>query len=185
MPLNPKQRRFLEEYLVDLNASAAARRAGYSEKTAGQIGERLLKNVEVQKAIQAGQAARQQRTEVTQDMVLRELAKIAFADQRQVMKWGPGGVKLRDSSELTADEAAAVAEVSETIGATGGGSLKLKTHDKVGALKLLGEHLGMFRQKLEVTGKDGGPVETKSNRDLSDEELAAELARYGIKPPAS
>lgn len=180
MALNARQQRFVEEYLVDLNASAAARRAGYSAKTASQIGERLLRNVEVQKAIQAAQAARSKRTEVTQDMVLAELAKIAFSDQRQVMAWGPGGVKLRDSAELTADEAAAVAEVSETVGATGGGSLKLKTHDKVGALKLLGEHLGMFRQKVEVTGKDGGPVQQQhAHTAMSAEEfrqIAQEVA---------
>lgn len=179
--LTPKQRRFVEEYLVDLNATQAAIRAGYSRKTAASQGERLLRNVEVKAAIQAAMKARQERTEITQDRVIAELAKIAFGDQRRVMTWGPTGVKLRDSNELTGEEAAIVAEVSESVTATGG-TLKLKTHDKVGALKLLGEHLGMFKQRVEVTGKDGGPIKHQRDvADLTDEELAAELAKYGIE----
>lgn len=159
--LTPKQARFVDEYLVDLNATQAAIRAGYSKKTAGQIGERLLKKVEIQQALAERMKAREKRTEITQDMVLRELAKIAFGDQRRVMEWGPAGVKLRDSTQITDDEAAIVAEVSETITANGG-TLKLKTHDKVGALKLLGDHLGMFKQQVELTGKGGGPIEQVS-----------------------
>lgn len=174
--LNPKQQRFVEEYLVDLNATQAAIRAGYSPKTAGQIGERLLKKAEVQQALSRRMKAREQRTEVTQDRVVKELAKIAFGDPRNVMSWGPGGVTLKASAELTDDEAALVSEVSETT-TERGGSLKLKTNDKLKALELLGRHLGMFRDKVEVTGKDGGPIQTKSAdldlSSLSDEELEA------------
>lgn len=180
MNLTPKQQRFVDEYLVDLNASAAARRAGYKGDP-NTIGPRMLANVGIQAAIAERQKTLRERVEITQEMVIAELAKIAFGDQRKVMSWGPTGIKLRPSTELSADEAAAVAEVSETVTASGG-TMKLKTHDKVGALKLLGEHLGMFKQKVELTGKDGGPVATRSERDLTDEELAAELARHGIKP---
>jgi len=154
MKLTPKQARFVEEYLVDLNATQAAIRAGYSAKTANEQGARLLANVSVRSALSEAMQSRSKRTEITQDRVLKEIAKIAFGDARAVMKWGPGGVRLKESSELTDDEAAFVSEVSESTSATGG-SLKLKTNDKVGALKLLGDHLGMFRQKVEVTGKDG------------------------------
>lgn len=179
--LTPKKQRFVEEYLVDLNATQAAIRAGYSAKTAASQGERLLRNVEIQAAIQAAMKARQERTEITQDRVLAELAKIAFGDQRAVMEWGPSGVKLRDSKSLTDAEAAIVSEVSESVTAAGG-TLKLKTHDKVGALKLLGEHLGMFKQRVELTGKDGGPIKHQRDvADLTDEELDAELAKYGIE----
>lgn len=181
--LNPKQQRFVEEYLVDLNATQAAIRAGYSPKTAGQIGERLLKKVEIQQALAERMKARQARTEITQDMVLDELAKIAFGDQRRVMTWGPSGVKLRASETLTSEDAAIVAEVSESVTAAGG-TLKLKTHDKVGALKLLGEHLGMFKQRVEVTGKDGGPIQSQDAppdlSSLSDDELE-QLARIVAK----
>ena len=181
--LTPKQQRFVEEYLVDLNATQAAIRAGYSKKTAASQGERLLRNVEIQAAIQAAMKARQERTEITQDRVLAELAKIAFGDQRRVMSWGPSGVKLRDSETLTGEEAAIVAEVSESVTAAGG-TLKLKTHDKVGALKLLGEHLGMFKQRVELTGKDGGPIQSQDAppdlTSLTDEELE-QLARIVAK----
>lgn len=181
--LTQKQQRFVEEYLVDLNATQAAIRAGYSAKTAASQGERLLRNVEIQAAIQAAMKARQERTEITQDRVLAELAKIAFGDQRAVMEWGPSGVKLRDSKDLTDDQAAIVAEVSESVTAAGG-TLKLKTHDKVGALKLLGEHLGMFKQRVELTGKDGGPIQSQDAppdlSSLTDEELE-QLARIVAK----
>ncbi len=119
--------------------------------------------------------------EVTVERIVRELSLIAFGNKRSVMTWGPTGVKLKDSEGLTDDEAAQVLEVKETTSATGG-SLSLKTHDKVKALELLGRHVGMFTDKMEVTGKSGGPIATKAERDLTDDELAAELARHGIKP---
>lgn len=155
--LTPKQARFVDEYLVDLNATQAAIRAGYSAKTAEWIGPQLLGKTHVAEAVAERMKARSERTEITQDRVLAELAKIAFADQRAVMEWGPNGVRLRDSTLLSDDEAAIVSEVSESVTASGG-TLKLKTHDKVGALKLLGEHLGMFKQKVEVTGEGGSPL---------------------------
>jgi len=97
--------------------------------------------------------------EVTQERIVRELARIAFGNKRAVMKWGPGGVALIDSDELTDDDAAMVAEVQETI-TQAGSSLKLKTHDKVKALELLGRHVGMFTDKVQVTGPDGKPIES-------------------------
>ena len=71
--LTDKQKRFVEEYLVDLNATQAAIRAGYSEQTAYSIGQRLLKKVEVQEAIQQAQNKRSERTQITQDEVIRRL----------------------------------------------------------------------------------------------------------------
>ena len=170
--LTPKQARFVEEYLIDLNATQAATRAGYSAKTAASQGERLLRNVEVAKAIQAAQAARSARTEITQDMVLRELAKIGFSDIRKVVRWGTTelrttegkdgeavtepyhGLRLVAADEIDDDTAAAIAEVSE-----GRDGLKVKFHDKKGALVDIGRHIGMFKDRVEHTGKDGGPVE--------------------------
>lgn len=186
MALNAKQRRFVEEYLVDLNATQAAIRAGYSKKTAQEQGSRLLSNVMVAQAIELAQAKRSERTEITQDMVLRELAKIGFSDIRKVMRWGETmlrmdadkdgvdvevayhGIALIDSSEIDDDTAAAIAEVSE-----GREGLKIKMHDKKGALVDIGRHLGMFKDKVELTGKDGGPIPIKSEREMSDEELMA------------
>ncbi len=79
-----KQRRFVDEYLVDLNATQAAIRAGYSPKTAGQIGERLLKKVEIQTGVQEAMKARENRTHITQDRVLQELSRLAFFDPRKL-----------------------------------------------------------------------------------------------------
>lgn len=151
--LTDKQRKFVSEYLVDLNATQAAIRAGYSERTAKSQGQRLLTNVDVSAALAAAQAEREQRTEITQDRVVSELAKIAFGSARDVMEWGPSGVMLKNSDDLTDDQAAGVAEVSEST-TKDGGSLKLKRHDKVKALELLGRHLGMFTDKVksEISG---------------------------------
>lgn len=151
--LTPKQQRFVEEYLVDLCATQAAIRAGYSSKTAGKIAYQLLAKPHIQAAIAAAKAARSERTEITQDMVLRELARIAFGDLRDVMTWGPDGVTFKASNELTDDQAAMVAEISETT-TQNGGSLKLKAHDKVRAMELLGKHLGTFidRSKVDIEG---------------------------------
>lgn len=151
--LTPKQAEFVRQYLVDLNATAAAIRAGYSERTAKSQGQRLLTNVDVSAALAAAQAEREQRTEITQDRVVSELAKIAFGSLRDVMEWGPNGVTLKSSEELTDDQAAGVAGVSENA-TQNGSSLKIRRHDKVKALELLGRHLGMFTDKVknEISG---------------------------------
>lgn len=80
MALTPKQKRFVAEYLVDLNATAAARRAGYSAKTADRIGPELLGKTCVSQAIQEAMQERQQRTEVTQDYVIKKLKEITDKD---------------------------------------------------------------------------------------------------------
>src|SRR4051794_38057642 len=151
MPLNDRQARFVAEYLVDLNATQAAIRAGYSPASARQVAGRVMTNDDIAAAIAEAQAARGRRTEVTADRVVLELARVAFGDPRRVMSWGPGGVRLRPSAELADEEAAIVAEVGETT-TKEGGSLRLKTVDKLGALRLLGQHLGMFGEgKVAVT----------------------------------
>jgi phage terminase small subunit len=107
----------------------------------------LLKIVEAD--INVALAERAKQTEITADRVVKELARIAFVDFRQVTSWGPDGVRLLSSDELSDDEAAIVAEVSETTTETGG-SLKVKRYDKLKALELLGRHLGMFNDKVDV-----------------------------------
>lgn len=151
--LTPKQKRFCEEYVIDLNATQAAIRAGYSEKTSYSVGQENLKKPEIQKYLSELMLEREKRTEVTQDMVVNELRRIAFGDLRSAVTWGPRGVTIRDSAELTDDEAAAIAEVSETV-TSFGGSTKIKRHDKLRALELLGKHLGMFRDKPVETNDD-------------------------------
>lgn len=154
--LTPKQQRFVEEYLLDLNATQAAIRAGYSKKTADQQASRLLANVKVAKAIAQRRQKLTQKLEITQERVLREYAKLAFSDIRQVAKWGESvavkgesssqvivrnALALIASAELSEDTAAAVEEVSETRQ-----GLKIKMHDKKGALDSLARHLGLFEK---------------------------------------
>lgn len=157
-PLTPKQKRFVEEYLIDLNATQAAIRAGYSQKTAKEIGCENLTKPNIEIAIQTALAARSKRTEITAEMVLAELARVGFSNMAHYAKWNPDGVTLVDSDNLTDDAARCVAEVSQTVTAEGG-TVKFKLHDKVSALEKLGRHLGMFTEKVEVTGKNGGPLE--------------------------
>ncbi len=171
--LTPKQRKFVAEYLVDLNATRAAIRAGYSAKTADRIGPELLGKTCVREAVEAAQKRREKRTEITQDRVLHELARVAFGNSRAVMSWGPGGLVLRNSAELTEDEAALVSEVRETT-TKDGGSMALKTHDKMKALELLGKHLGMFDKKQEdQSGDDDSGVLVVPGIISEEEWLAA------------
>lgn len=138
--LTEKQKRFVQEYLVDLNATAAAKRAGYSEKSASRIAVELLNKTQVSAEIQKQQAKRQKRTEITQEKVLQELAAIAFAngyDFAQVIK--PSVVRVIPTEEIPQDKRKAVASIKETANGT-----EIKTYDKVRALELLGKHLGIF-----------------------------------------
>ncbi len=152
--LMPQQRLFVHEYLIDLNAMQAAIRAGYSEKTAGSQACRLLKNVKIKAAIDKALEKRAQKLEITGDRVLQEIAKIGFSNMRDFMRWGPGGVRLKDSDELTEEQAACVSEVVETA-TESGGSIRFKLHDKLSALEKLGKHLKLFtdvsEQKVDFT----------------------------------
>lgn len=152
--LTRKQQRFVEEYLIDLNATQAAIRAGYSAKTAGQGGGQLLKNIQIAAAIDAALA---ENPGVTRTRIVDELAKIAFAQPRDFFEWGPDGVTLVDCSELTPDQTVAVAEIAERHSKYGK-NISMKLSDKQAALEKLGRTLGMFTDRHEHVGKDGGPL---------------------------
>lgn len=156
--LTKKQKVFVDEYLVDLNSTQAAIRAGYSAKTANAAGPRLLVNVSVQAAIQAAMRKREQRTEITQDNVLRELAKLGFANMADYMEVGETGEPRLNFANLDRDKKAALTEVTvDTIGGPEGAitKVKFKLADKRAALVDIGKHLGMFRDKVELSGPDG------------------------------
>lgn len=150
--LTVKQALFVKEYLVDLNTTQAAIRAGYSENSAYRIGAELLHKTHVASAIARAIGNRNKRVEISQDKILEELANIAFGDLRDVVEWSDKGVQLKDSKELTPEQSAAISEVSETITASGG-SVKVKRHDKVKAIELLMRHKGMLNDKLELGGR--------------------------------
>lgn len=172
--LNVNQMRFVDEYLIDLNATQAAIRAGYSAKTAYSIGQRLLKKVEIQAYVSERQKNLSERTGITQDMVLHELAKIAFADIRKAVKWSPAmgemfvddgsgdlvpvqtnGVMLVSSDEIDDSTARAIAEITQTRD-----GIKIKFHDKQAALVSIGRHLGMFNDKMKLQGDESAPIQT-------------------------
>ena len=136
--LTAKQQRFVDEYLIDLNATQAAIRAGYSEKTAFSIGTENLRKPLIQKAIQQRKQAREQRTEITR--VIQELAAIGFARATDYAKIVPGGgVDFVSTDELTESQKAAVVSIKETQNGT-----EIRLADKLKALELIGKHLGMF-----------------------------------------
>ncbi|KPU94712.1 hypothetical protein APR50_10545 [Variovorax paradoxus] len=153
--LTPKQERFVAEYLIDLNATQAATRAGYSARTANEQGARLLANVSVRFAIEAAKARRIERIELTADRVLTELARIAFFDIRKLYREN-GSMKA--PHELDDDAAAVLAgvDVLEEFDGRGdertliGYTKKAKVHDKNSALTLAMRHMGMFKDRLEV-----------------------------------
>ena len=150
--LTPKQKAFVQEYLVDLNATQAAIRAGYSTKTAYSIGQENLNKLEIQAAIQKAQQERIKRTQITQDMVVRELAKLGFSNIGKYAKWEGDKVTLINSEELSEDDLACVSEISQNA-TQNGNSVRFKLHDKRAALELLGRHLGMFRDNVNHTGE--------------------------------
>ncbi len=150
-----KQERFVEEYLIDLNATQAAIRAGYSPKTANEQASRLLAKVNIQAAISKAQAERSRRTGINQDRVIRELAKVAFLNPVDVIDMD--GATIR--GEANREDTAAIASVRVKTIPTDDGPIterEVKTYDKLKALELLGKHLGMFTDKLKLEG--GVPV---------------------------
>ena len=151
--LTPKQSAFVAEYLIDLNATQAAIRAGYSAKTAAVIGVENLRKPNIDAAIQEAKQKRAERTEISQDNILAEIAKIAFSDVRRIFK--PDG-SLIPISDLSDEAAACVAGCDLVTVSRGEGDVeyvaKVKLTDKLKALELAARHLGMFKDKLDLTG---------------------------------
>lgn len=165
MSLEPKQQRFVEEYLKDLNATQAAIRAGYAKASARVQASRLLAQDKVQDAVAELMAARSDRTAITADMVLTELGKIGFANMLDFIRVQDGGDAYVDLSTMTREQAAALSEVTVDEYTEGRGEdarevkrVKVKLADKRAALVDIGRHLGMFKDKVELSGKDGAPV---------------------------
>lgn len=157
--LTEKQKKFVDEYLIDMNATRAYK-AAYptvkKDETARVNGSRLLTNANVKDYLEKRIKDREKRTEITQDKVLRELAKIAFSSgadfAKVVTKKTSSGkeiqqVELADTDSLPEDKKAAISSMKETKY-----GISVESYDKVRALELLGKHLGMFNDKLELSG---------------------------------
>lgn len=141
--MNARQEAFVREYLVDLNATQAAIRAGYSEKTARAIGAENLTKPDIKAALKKEMDKRAARTEITADRVLKELAAIGFADTTKAIYVKRGKVQVVDTEKLPEATRRAISEIKQTV-TPSGGSLSIKFHDKKGALDLLGKHLGIW-----------------------------------------
>lgn len=150
-PVTKKQKRFVEEYLIDLNATQAAIRAGYSPDTAKSIGSENLTKPNIKAAIDRAIAERSRRTGINQDRVLLELAKVAFLNPVDVIDMD--GATIR--GEANRDDTACIASVKVKTIPTDDGQIterEVKVYDKLKALELLGKHLGMFTDKVKVDG---------------------------------
>lgn len=148
--LTPKQERFVEEYLVDLNATQAAIRAGYSTKTANEIGNENLAKPSIRACIDQAMAERSRRTGINQDRVIRELARLAFVNPDDVMNLNRATVK----EDASVEDLAAIQSVKVKLSSSENGEMverEVRLNDKLKALELLGKHLGMFKDKVEVS----------------------------------
>ena len=159
--MTEKQKIFADEYLIDLNATRAYRVAYPSVKrdeTARANSSRMLTNANVAKYIADRMQERQKRTEITQDRVLEELAAIAFARATDYAEVKDECVRIKDTDSLTDQQIKAIAGIKE-----GKFGIELKLNDKEKALELLGRHLGMFKDKVEVSGLE---YEKKKRDDI-------------------
>jgi phage terminase small subunit len=165
--LTDKQKRFVEEYLVDLNATQAAIRAGYSERTARKIGQENLTKPDIAAAIREAQEARSDRTEITQDKVLQELARIGFSDVTNYLMDDLGRLQLAEGAPDDAMRAVASVKHKKRVVPRKDNEpevvyeLEFKLWDKNTALANIGKHLGMFTDR-------GVNIDLDS---LTDEEL--------------
>ena len=193
--LTDKQKRFIDEYIIDLNATKAYK-AAYpkitKDETAASASVRLLRNVKVQEYLKERQNALQERTEITQDRVLLELAKIAFSNgadfaqvvtkpyKKRVYNHDDEGyvtkdvyeqfVELKDTASLHPDKMAAISAIKETKY-----GISVESCDKVKALELIGRHLGMFKDKVELSGG------LNNNEPLTEEQLEEEIKKLEEK----
>lgn len=146
--MTKKQKRFVEEYLIDLNATQAAIRAGYSPDTAKSIGSENLTKPDIQARIAKTMAERSKRTGVNADRVVTELAKIAFVNASDVIDADTATLK----SDAAPEDTAAIQSVKVKTFGEDGLEREIKMADKLKALELLGKHLGMFKDKVELSG---------------------------------
>lgn len=190
--LTEKQKRFCDEYLIDLNATRAYKAAYKTckkDETANVNGSRLLANAKVKAYLEKRIKDREKRTEITQDKVLKELAKIGFSDTtdyaRIVERVGKNKiinddgevvgeeeyiyktVDLSPTDHLTPDQRRVIESIKE-----GKYGIELRLHDKVKALELIGKHLGMFTEKTELDAEEQRArilvLKSKANEDSKE-----------------
>jgi phage terminase small subunit len=158
MALTPKQERFVAEYLVDLNATQAAVRAGYSAKTAEQQGYQLLQKTSVAEAIAAAQSKHLETVDVSAQRILRELAALGFSDIRGVFDEHGNLKPIHELPDSVAPVIASVEVTKERTRKDGEVTTeefvtKVKAWDKVRALEMLAKHVGLLKDQVQHSGK--------------------------------
>lgn len=173
--LTEKQKRFVAEYLVDLNATAAAKRAGYKDPN---IGRQLITKNNVSAEVAKRREKLQSKLEITQETVLQELAAIAFANGTDfVTVTGAGLLDVKPTSQVSREKLPAIAGIKYSQN-----GIEIKLHDKVRALELLGKHLGVF-----ATGGRAAAQEDNNIFEVIDQSTREEIdtnAIPEIEPPA-
>ena len=172
--LKDRRARFVQEYLVEPNATLAAIRAGYSQATAAQAGSELLSFPEVQAAVAEGRKRLAEQTNITSERVLLELFFVAFADHSDVQAMLAKGATLRD---LPIAVRRSISEVQRRPD----GRITVKQHSKLEALKLIQKQLGFEApRKNEHSGPGGGAIPFDASA-MSPAQMRAEIARIAAE----
>lgn len=179
--LTPKRVLFCKEYIVDFNATRAAKAAGYSEDTAYSIAGNLLNIVEVQKYLTYLISARAKRLEVTADKVVQEIAKIAFHNVEDLLDYFDGNILFNDLDNIKFPEIIKNITIKETLvqGRRVGQVAKIEVYDKVKALELLGKYTAIFEETLNLknNGKNFDAPQQVTNVYINHRSKGEELAK--------
>jgi phage terminase small subunit len=169
--LSKKQKLFVDEYLVDFNATQAAIRAGYSPKSARTTAAQSLRKPAVKEAITEAQAPRLAALDLSAEEVLRELGRVARANLLDYMRIDDKGMPEVDLSTLTRDQAAAIRDIEVEgfgEGKTAGRRIRFKMHDKLAALDRLARHYGLFREAMSPADEDAAHPDAATDKPQHD-----------------
>ena len=164
-PLTPLEDAYCKEYIIDLNQTQAAIRAGYSKKCANVTGSKLMNKGSVRTRIFELMKNRAERLEISADSVIKEIAIVAFARMGQYAEWGPDGVSLKESDQVDTRAVQSIRESDE-------GALSIKLHDKVRALEIMGRHFGILG---ELSDQDKADAYMAALNAIHAKRLAARL----------
>ena len=167
--ITDKMKRFINEYLVDFNATQAAIRAGYSESTAQEQSSQLLARPDIRALIAEGQKAIAERTQSFQDDAVSELKIVGFSDLADFLTVKDGGiVEQKPFNELTKEQTKCIKKIKQTVRSSHSADgtilhqtavIEIELHDKLKALELLGRHLGMFNDSIRLKSEEPLPLQ--------------------------
>ena len=157
--LTRKRYAFCQEYIIDYNATAAAKRAGYSVRTANETAAALMTIPEIQRVITELEAANRERRTVTVDKVIDEYGKLAFSNFSAIVGYNDGILSLKDFDKLTDEQRACIKKFKIKTGRPVKDNpsiipcdyVEIELHDKQHALDMLGKHFGMFKEQVDLT----------------------------------